>query len=107
MNPFGQQIGNPFAFSFAQARNGAICNPDAQPVGSLRLIVDPGADLVVEKMDFFRNADADAQIRAARGEDAGREVRRVGKLLRDAKHSLPGGLADSRAAVQRSIDGAD
>ena len=107
MDAFGQQIGNPLAFTFAQAGNGAVHDPDAQSIGAMGLVVNSGADLVVEKMNFLGNADADAQIRAVCREDAGRQVRRVGELLRDAKHALPGRFADSRAAVQRPVDRAD
>src|ERR1700742_2078788 len=107
MNPLAEQVCELAFFAFAEAGHRPIDDLHSQTCRTPRFLEEPVAHLVVEEMDFFRDADADANVRATYGESARGQVRRVARLLGNAQNFLARRFANAGPPVQRAIDCAD
>lgn len=67
-------------------------------------IENSAPQLIIEKMNFSRDAYSDASACFGNRQRAGRQVRRIGDLLGDFQNPLAGGFVNSRTPVQSAID---
>src|SRR5580658_8394947 len=73
----------------------------------MSFVQDSPPELVVEKMNFLGNANADTHARFRHRKCARRKIRRITDLLSDLQDALASGFLDATAAVQCAIHGAD
>jgi len=96
-----------FDVAFAERLHGTIFELDAELLEMTSFVVDAAPELIVEKVNFFGDANANAHARLRDGESASGKIRRIADLLRDLQNALAGGFFDATPAVERAVHGAD
>src|SRR5271154_6627341 len=70
-------------------------------------VQDATPELVVEKVNFLGDADADTYASFRSRKSACRKIRRITDLLGNLQNALASGFLDATAPVQRAVHGAD
>jgi len=92
---------------FAQRVHGAMKKVHSQMRRTPFFIENSTPHLVVEEMDFTRNADADAYIGTGNGQGARRKVGAVPDLTGNLQDALAGGGIYARTSMKSAIYRAD